>query len=293
MYIDTHTHIRDHNYTVEEQEAIIKSLKDSGVSFIIDIGTAIETSLESIELAKAHKTVYATVGIHPYEIVEGRRETYDIDENIAKLDDIIKKEKKHIVAMGEIGLDYHYQDYSRTTQIELFIKQLELAKKHALPLVIHLRSVEDNRKESNIAVNPNENNEDNAFADFLEIVRTRRELFDTKILMHCYAGSLEYTKEVVKELNPYFSFGGIITFKKARDSKAEIIKEIGLNRIMAETDCPYLTPEPMRGKFKNEPKYVSYVYKRIAEIFELDEEVVKTKILENINDMFKLDGKHE
>lgn len=228
IMIDTHAHL----LMFEDNEEIVDSMPDDGLEAIVTIGTTIQDSIESIEFAKAHKNVYATVGIYP----EYSLTTTDAD--LFKLKQLAKEDK--VVAIGEIGLDYHYEGYDSETQKKLFGRQLEIADEVGLPFCIHCRQ---------------------AASDVYEVLSQNRHLIKHAGLMHCYSEGAEWASKFV-ELGMYLSFSGNITYKK---TDLSFIKDIPLDRIVVETDAPYLTPIPYRGK-RNYPKYVRYVIEKIAEI---------------------------
>ncbi|MCX7615038.1 MAG: TatD family hydrolase [Clostridiales bacterium] len=230
MLFDTHAHLTDEAFD-EDRDELIQTIKNIGVSFVLNAATCLKTSYKSLELAEKHDFIYASVGVHPHDCSGAQ----DGDlEKIAKL-----ASHKKAVAIGEIGLDYHYDFSPRELQKVWFNKQMELARDLHLPVIIHDRE---------------------AHEDTLEIVKKYKL---EKGVFHCYSGSLEMAKELIK-LGFYLSFTGAITFKNARRSP-EIIKWIPEDRIMIETDSPYMTPEPYRGK-RNHPGMVRFVAEKIAEI---------------------------
>ena len=230
MFFDTHTHLDDKKFDVDRDE-LINTLKAEGVSLAVNIGADIKSSQRSIDLAEKYDFIYAAVGVHPSD-------TGDLTDN-----DILTLEKmashKKVVAIGEIGLDYYWDVPDREIQKFWFKKQLELAQKLNMPYVIHDRD---------------------AHRDTLEIIR---EVGYTNGVMHCFSGSSEMAKEVV-EMGMYVSLSGTVTFKNAVKTK-EVAQIVPLNRLLIETDSPYLTPEPFRGK-RNNSGYVKYVAEEIAKI---------------------------
>lgn len=226
--IDTHAHL----LFFENKEELINSMSEDGLEKVVNIGTTIQDSISGIELANKYSNIYTTVGIYPEYSLTTTKDDLD------KLKQLAKEEK--VVAVGEIGLDYHYEGYDAPSQKELLIKQLEIANDAGLPFCIHCRE---------------------AANDVYDILSSHKHLIKKAGLMHCYSEGGEWAKKFV-ELGMYISFSGNITYKKTGLS---FIKDIPLDRIVVETDAPYLTPMPFRGK-TNYPKYVRYVIEKIAEI---------------------------
>lgn len=246
--IDTHCHILSDDYDNIEEEIV--KIKNSGVSKIIINGVDMKSNLEVLELTKKYEIVYGAIGFHPTD-------SYDInDEDINWLDKHINDDK--IVALGEIGLDYHYEDTDKNKQQDVFKKQLEIAKKHDKPIIVHCRD---------------------AICDTYNILKE----YDLRGSMHCYSGSLEMAREFIK-LGFLIGVGGVITYKNAKNIK-EVIKNINLEYILLETDSPYLTPEPYRGK-KNSSCYIPLIADVIAEIKNIDRSLVETMTTNNANGLF-------
>ena len=233
MLIDTHAHVNDPVYG-EETHRIFSSMGAENLERIVCVGTNEETSREVIALAEKYERVYATVGVHPSDAPSVSANYLDALEKLAK--------GKKCVAIGEIGLDYHYEDTDKEAQKKCLVEQIDLANKLCLPVVFHVRD---------------------AFGDFNEILAAHGHKLRAGGIMHCYSGSRELAESYVKQ-GFYVSFSGSITFKNNRKA-AEVIDAVPLDRILAETDCPYLTPEPHRGKL-NYPAYVTYQVKKIAEV---------------------------
>lgn len=223
--IDTHAHL----LMLENMQEIIENMQNDGMDYIVNIGTTVEDSIQGVELAKQHEKVFATVGIYP----EYSKET--TEEDLKIIEELAKHEK--VVAIGEIGLDYHY-DYDKKSQKELLIKQLEIADRLGIPFCIHCRD---------------------AASDVYEVLKENKHLINHSGLMHCYSEGREWFEKFLG-LGLYLSFSGNITFKKSDKS---FLKDIPLDKILVETDSPYLSPEPFRGR-KNEPKMVQYVIDKIA-----------------------------
>ena len=230
--IDTHTHL----LYFENRDEIIKNMQADNLSQIVNIGTTLEDSKQGIALANKYDNVWTTVGLYP--------EYADTisDDDLAELEKIAKDKK--VVAIGEIGLDYHTEGYNAKRQKEIFVKQLEIADKLGLPFCIHCRS---------------------AVEDLYQILKENKNLINHSGLMHCYSEGKDWVQKFL-DLNLYISFSGNITFKK---NDRSFLKDIPLDRILVETDAPYLSPEPLRGT-QNEPKNVNLVAKKIAETICID-----------------------
>lgn len=227
--IDSHAHLMDEKYN-DDLENVIKNAIDNGIEKIINIGYSKETSKQAIELANKYDFIYATIGMHPDECNE--------EVDISFIKELAKNKK--VVAIGEIGLDYHYDDYNKETQKKYFIEQINLANELNLPVVIHSRDAD---------------------TDMLEILKNNK--IKNNFVMHCFSSSVEILKEVLK-LGAYISIAGPVTFKNAR-SLIEVAALVPEDKLMIETDCPYLTPEPNRGK-RNEPANVRFTAEKIAEL---------------------------
>ncbi len=236
--VDTHCHI-DHDRYEDDRQIVLEEIEDN-LEFVVNIGYDIESSKSSIKLAEENNFVYATVGVHPTDI------GIYTDSIERELEELARHPK--VVAIGEIGLDYHWMKDEKERQKEVFRSQMNIARKMKKPVVIHARE---------------------ATADTLEILK---EYKDVRGILHCYPGSYESAKEIID--NYYFGVGGVITFKNAKKN-IEAISKIPLERLVIETDAPYLTPTPFRGK-RNHPMYVEYIAQKIAEIKGISiEEVVK------------------
>ena len=236
--IDTHAHYDDRAFDDDRYEILDEILNDN-VKSIITIGCSIESSKNAIKLAEKYPQIYASVGIHPSDCM-GLPENYiSILRNLAK--------HKKVVAIGEIGLDYHYEGYVRDAQIDCFVKQIELASELNLPIIVHSRE---------------------ASKDTMDILKK----YKPKGVVHCYSGSLETAREILN-LGMMISFTGVLTFKNSKKA-VEVCKEIPMDRLMLETDTPYMTPVPHRGE-RNNSSYTIHVAEKVAEIKNLTvEEVV-------------------
>lgn len=236
MLIDTHCHLEMPHFDEDRQEVILRA-KDSGVTRMLTVGTNLEFSEKALAIAQSNPEVYCAIGIHPHD-----SKTAD-EKAIAKIEQLSKHQK--VLAIGEIGLDF-FKNYSpREDQIKAFKTQLALARQLDMPVIIHDRD---------------------AHLDMLDLL----EGFDGapyRGVFHCFSGDVEIARCVL-DLGFYLSFTGTITFKKEKISH-EVLKIAPKDRVMLETDCPYLTPVPYRGKRRNEPAYVNYVAEKLAEIWEM------------------------
>ena len=243
MYFDTHAHLDDQQF-VSDQEAVIKRAKEAGVELIVNVGYNVPSAQHTVELTQKYDFIYGAVGLHPHEAQDLT------DDVLAKLRDLTTGPK--IVAIGEIGLDYYYDHSPRDIQRHVFREMIRLAKELRLPIIIHDRD---------------------AHEDTLRIVKEEKAA-EVGGVFHCYSGSLPLAKEIIN-MGFYLALGGALTFKNARKT-VEVVQEIPLEYLLIETDCPYLTPVPYRGK-RNEPAYVIKVAEAIAEIKGLSvEEVAQT-----------------
>lgn len=252
--IDSHAHLQDEKF--DNVEKIINNAMNSNVTKIVCASSSIKTSYQAIELANTYNNVFATIGVHPEEAEE-----WD-DEAKTKLINMAKNKK--VVAIGETGLDYYYEFCSREKQKQAFIDQIKIANQLKLPLVIHTRE---------------------ASGDTMEIIRNHLSLLSNGVVIHCFSMSIEILKEIMG-YGFYISLGGAITFKNAK-GLLNIVKVADINRIMLETDCPYMAPEPFRGTI-NEPKNIEYVAKKIAELKNLDIEQVKSITTKNAEKFFNI-----
>ena len=234
--IDTHAHILSEFY--DNIDELIEELKSKNIIKVINCADSIETSKEVLNIYNKYEGyLLPAVGIHPENID---------NSNLKTIENIIKEHK--VFAIGEIGLDYHYNDENKDEQKEYFIKQLDLALKYDLPVIIHIRE---------------------AMQECFDILKTRKN----KGIIHCFSGSVEMAREYIK-LGYKLGIGGVLTFKNSK--LYEVIEKIDLKDMVLETDSPFLSPEPFRGK-KNKPCNVLYVAKRIAEIKNISlEEVINT-----------------
>ena len=230
--IDTHAHLQDEKMT--DLDSIVQNAKSVGVNKIVCASSDLDTSIKAIEIANKYSMVYATVGIHPEEANKFEQ------NSIKNLKELAKNKK--VVAIGEIGLDYYHIFATKEKQKEVFIKQIDLAYELGLPVVLHSRE---------------------ATGDMLEIIRNNLKKLTNGVCFHCF----NMSEEILKEINGYgfyISIGGIVTFKNANNI-LQIAKVCDIDKLMLETDAPYLTPVPHRSK-TNEPKYVVYTAEKIASL---------------------------
>lgn len=253
MFIDVHAHLDNVRYE-EDLDAIVKNAKENSVEKIITAGYDLNSSYVDVKIANRFKNVFACVGVHP-ENVEGLEKNY-----LEKLETLLKNKK--VVAVGEIGLDYHFRCDNKELQKKVFVEQIDLANHFKLPIVVHSRD---------------------AMGDTLEILKKHRAEFGG--LMHCFSGSVEMAREFMK-LSFSFSFGGVVTFKNAKNVQ-EVVKNIPLEKIMLETDCPYMSPEPYRGKV-NESKNIPIIAEKIADIKNIKIDEVEKNTTKNAEKMFKI-----
>ena len=246
-FFDSHSHYNDEKFD-EDREEIIKDTYESGVTKFVCAGYNIESSLFSLELSKKYDFIYSICGISPNDIPQSEEELW---KDIAKITKIVKENKsKKLVAIGEIGLDYYWNKENKELQKEAFEKQIDLANELELPIVIHSRD---------------------ASVDIIEMIRNHK--VNKAGIFHCCQPNQEMVRQAL-ELGYYISFAGPITFKNSRNAP-DVIKMVPLDRILIETDSPYLTPEPNRGK-RNDCRNVKYVAQKIAELKNVPlEEIVK------------------
>jgi len=236
MIVDTHCHLNDERLA-PEADAIAEGLFDRGIESAICVGYDMPSSEAAVRLAEKHENIYAAIGIHPHDAVTA---DYDSYERLATLSSSSK-----VVAIGEIGLDYHYDLSPRAIQKGAFREQIELADVLGLPIALHIRE---------------------AYEDARQILFENRGYLNNGVLLHCYSGSAEFVK-IFGELDAYFAFGGAITFNNARHN-IEALKAVPHDRLLLETDCPYMTPVPFRGK-TNRPEYITYFAQKAAEVLGL------------------------
>ena len=231
MIFDTHAHYDDKQFD-QDREELLASMKDNGIGTIVDVGSNMETSTWIVEAVTRYPMMYGAVGVHPSDTAELKESDIDTLKKYAAMD--------RILAIGEIGLDYYWDKSFVDLQKEVYVKQILLANKLNLPIVIHDREAHKD-----------------AYDLLLEYNQSSKALF------HCFSGSVEFMRECVKK-GWYIALGGVVTFKNAVKMK-DVAREIPLDKLVLETDSPYLTPVPFRGK-PNTPAYVRYVAEEIANL---------------------------
>ena len=259
MFIDSHAHIDGPEFDLDRKE-VIQRAHDAGVSAILNVGTGDPHSgaLErAVELGEKYEGVYTAVGIHPHDA-----RLFD-DRAEQRLKDLIRQAPR-VIGWGEIGLDFHYDNSPRPVQMDVFRRQLHLARDADLPVIVHTREAE---KET------------------IDILKSEWAGSNLPGIMHCFSGSLGLAEKAI-ELGFLISFSGIVTFKKADELRA-VAHEVPLDRLLIETDCPFLSPMPFRGK-RNEPAYVVEVARCLASIHSLGVEEIARITTENFTRLFKL-----
>lgn len=248
---DSHSHLNDEKFD-EDREEQIKKICESGVSNFITAGYSVESSKKALEIAKKYDFIYTTAGVSPNDIPQTEEELW---KQLAEIEKIVEKNKEKICAIGEIGLDYYWNTDNKELQKKAFIEQIKIANKYNLPIVIHTRE---------------------AVMDTLQILKENKV---TKTgVFHCCPQNRELIKEGLK-LGFYISFAGPITFKNSKNAE-EMINLVPNDRILIETDSPYLAPEPVRGT-RNTPANVKYIAQKIADVKDLTLEEVEKITFEN------------
>jgi TatD DNase family protein len=258
MFIDSHAHIDGQEFDGDRAE-VIQRARAAGVELILNVGTGDPHSgafERAVELGKSHESIRTAIGTHPHDA-----RLYD-DAAEQKIKNLINN--NHVIAWGEIGLDFHYDNSPREVQLEVFKRQLRAARECDLPVVIHTREAE---------------------AETIEILKREYEGAERRGVFHCFSGSMDLAQRAL-EIRFMISFSGIITFKKAEELRA-VAKQVPLDRLLIETDCPYLTPIPYRGK-RNEPAYVVEVARTLAGLHGVELEELGRITSENFNRFFGL-----
>ena len=256
MIFDSHTHLDDNAYDTDRDD-VISSLLQNGVGLVVNCGADMATSASSVALAAKYPHVYAAVGVHPHDSKDM------VEEDIATLRKYYLGSNK-VKAIGEIGLDYHYDNSPREIQRYWFEKQMELAYELSAPVVLHVRE---------------------AFGDAMDIIRRYKGKIE-KAVLHCCSASVEIACECV-DYGYYMGIGGAVTFKSAAKVK-EVVRAIPKERILLETDCPYMTPLPYSRRDRNEPKYSAYSARVIGEILGISGEEVESITYANACKFFNI-----
>ena len=247
--IDSHAHYDDSSFDADREE-VLRELFSGEICKIVNIGCSVKSSYSSVKLAEEYAGIYAAVGLHP-----------DAADEIDRIDEIRKLcDNKKVVAVGEIGLDYHYEEHSRDIQKKAFEEQLKLAAELDMPVVIHSRD---------------------AWEDTMEILRKYRP----KGVMHCFSGSAETAREIVT-MGMYVGFTGVVTFKNAKKA-LKALEAVPLDRLLVETDCPYMAPEPNRGK-RNYSGYLPYTIAAMAAVKGVSPDEMAEITAENAERLFNI-----
>ncbi|MDW7616537.1 TatD family hydrolase [Peribacillus simplex] len=252
MLFDTHVHVNAEQFN-EDLDDVIERAKEAGVNNMVVVGFDQPTIIRAMELIETYDFMYAAVGWHPVDAIDMT------EKDLQWIEELSNHPK--VVAIGEMGLDYHWDKSPKDVQMEVFRKQIRLAKKVGLPIIIHNRE---------------------ATADIVNILK-EEAASEVGGIMHCFSGSAETALECIN-MNFYISLGGPVTFKNAKKPK-EVAAAVPLERLLIETDCPYLAPHPYRGK-RNEPSYVKLVAEQIAEIKQLTIDEVSQATTENAKKLF-------
>ena len=252
MLFDTHAHLDDRAFR-EDRDGLITGLQSKGVGLVMNPGCSLESSRNAVALAQKYPHVYAAVGSHPDAADEVNEQVLEEYRKLCKL--------PKVKAIGEIGIDYHYEDIPRELQLKAFRMQMELAREVNLPVIVHERE---------------------AHEDGMAVVK---EFPGVTGVFHCYSGSAEMARQLV-DLGWYIGFTGVLTFKNARKA-IETAASIPLERIVLETDCPYMAPEPFRGK-RNDPGYIYRMAEKLAEIRGLSVEDIQAVTTENGKRLYRI-----
>ena len=254
MLFDTHVHMNDPAFDADRDE-LIASFPEKGVALAMNVGCSLNSSYDAIALAEKFPHIYAAVGTHPDAANEVNEEVIETYRELCKL-------RPKVKAIGEIGLDYYYEDIPRDIQKKAFAMQLELARELDLPVVVHERDAHD---------------------DGMTMIK---QFPTVKGVFHCYSGSAEMARQLVK-LGWYIGFTGVLTFKNARKA-VETAKAIPLDRIVIETDCPFMSPEPFRGK-RNDPTRVYRMAEALAQIRGISVEEAEAATFENGKRLYRIE----
>jgi len=255
--VDTHSHICDDRFNSDRKE-LIENLENNGIKFIVEIGCDYESSKEALELSYKHKNIFSVIGVHPHDVKDMNESLFEKLESLAGFD--------RCVGIGEIGLDYFRNLSPKDLQEKWFRRQLELAKKMNKPIVLHIRD---------------------AYKESFEILKDYYPFPDGGVF-HCFSSDYSSAKKAI-EMGFKIGIGGTLTYKK-NEQLREVVKRIPVESIVTETDCPYLSPEPLRGK-RNEPSYVKYVVELIANLKNTDIKKISDKLFGNALELYKTSEK--
>lgn len=253
MLIDSHAHLNDLRLLSIIDEVVLDYRKHN-VGVVINAAYDLESAIIGSELAEKYEDCYFTVGLHPHD---ARLATTQMYEQMIKLAQLPKA-----VAWGETGLDYYYDLSDRDKQRKEFIEQLEIADSLKLPVVIHLRD---------------------AYEDINRILIDNKHYLRHNVLLHCYSGSAELARDIYNKMDCYYSFGGAITFAKRKE---EVLKSIPMDRLLLETDCPYMTPVPYRGKL-NRPSYIYLIRDKMAELLSTTPQIIEETTTQNAKNFYR------
>ena len=259
MFVDSHAHIDGKEYDADRDE-VVRRAREAGVCAILNVGTGDphSGSLErAVKVAEEYESVYAAIGVHPHD-------ARLFDDEAARRIQLLVKQSSRVIAWGEIGLDYHYDHSPREVQREVFARQLRLAREMGLPVVIHSRAADE---------------------ETVNILRSEWKEAKQGGVMHCFGGSL-WMMEQVLDLGFMISFAGNVTFKKAEDLR-EVARHVPIERLLIETDCPFLTPVPFRGR-RNEPALVIEVARFLADLHNISTEEMGRQTTDNFTRFFGL-----
>ena len=261
MIFDTHCHLNSEELYPRIDE-VIEAAQKTGVNKFLVVGYDKETSILAVKIAHQYDCCYAAIGIHPTEIFKNSEEDYQEAMSLVNDD--------KVVAIGEIGLDYHWvtDPVERELEKEWFIRQIEFANEHQLPICIHNRD---------------------SMEDLFNILKEYRPKYG--LVLHCYSGSVEMMREIVKWDKAYISLGGPVTFTNAKTPKL-VAEEVPLDRLLIETDSPYLTPHPHRGE-KNEPKYICLVAEEIARLKDMSKKHLESVVYDNSCRVFNIKNENK
>jgi len=254
MLFDTHAHMDDHAFDAD-REALLASLPEQGLALVMNPGCSLASSRNAVALANTYDYIYAAVGSHPDAADE-------VSDDVLEEYRTLCRNNQKVKAIGEIGLDYHYEDIPREIQLTAFRAQMELARELGLPAIVHERE---------------------AHEDGMQVVR---DFPDVTGVFHCYSGSAEMARQLV-DRGWYIGFTGVLTFKNARKA-IEVASSIPLERIVLETDCPYMSPDPFRGR-RNDPGKLYRMAEKLAEIRGLSVEEIHTITTENGKRLYRID----
>ena len=256
MIIDSHCHL-DYSQLYDQLDKIVERAENNQVKYLLTICTTLESSEKIVLIIDKYKNIYGTFGIHPHESKKYTNVDYDFILNF-------KKKPKKIIGIGETGLDYYYNHSDKETQKKSFIEHIRAASELNIPIIVHSRNAEN---------------------DTYEILKSEKKNSNIKVLIHCFTGSNNFAKKLI-DINCFISVSGIITFKNSIDLVATVAS-IPIENLLVETDSPYLSPLPYRGK-TNEPSYIIHTVKKLSEIKKISETSVMNYTTNNFKKLFDL-----